>query len=264
MHEIRLKKSTLFVCFLVFMIFWVDIPKSILYKGYEIQKKTIERKIFRMFGDTKLYSKEGKYSILYFTKYSPYIDLILRVTDTYYPLIANDFQYSAQKKVELLLYDNEEKLSKALNVKTIPMGAYYGGMIHILEPQLWTSETTESKITDDFLENGPIIHELIHFVIDEKMHGEYSLWFTEGVALYYEKKYTGFEWRKDLKEKSKTITLEQLEKKFVYLDSAIAYRKSYDIINELVKKIGESGLQSMIENQESFSKQLFQSSIDLQ
>lgn len=264
MHEIRLKKSTLFLCFFVFLIFFADVPKSILYKGYEIQKKTIGRKIFQMFGDTKLYSREGKYSIVYFTKNSPYIDLIIRVADTYYPLVTNDFQYTPNKKAEFLLYNDKQLLSKALNVKTVPMGAYYGGIIHILEPQFWTDETTESKITDDFLENGPIIHELIHFVMDEKMHGDYSLWFTEGVALYYEKKYTGFEWRKDLKEKSKTITLEQLEKNFVYLDSATAYRKSYDIVNELVKKIGESGLQSVIENHQSISKQLFQTTIDLQ
>lgn len=230
----------------------VDVPKVLLYQGYEIQKKMIEHTIWNLYSTQELQWKEGEYSQVYFLEDdSKSADLMIRLADTYYTIISSDFNYKSDKKVQFLLYNDKKLMAKALkteNEDKIPMGAYYGGVIHVLEPKLWTSQKNEWEITEDFLQNGPIIHEMIHFFIDEKMHGDYPLWFTEGVALYYENKYTGYEWRKDLKEKSKLITVEDLKNRFTYLDVGIAYRKSYDIICGIVDKVGEKGLQEIIEN----------------
>lgn len=229
----------------------LKITKNIAISAYEVQKKVVQRKIFNTVNKDNFLSVKGeKCEVFYTTEDNDYIKMIVGMTDIYYPILMKEFGCETEKEVDIIVYPTREMLGEVVGLsgKQIPMGAYYGGVINVLSPRLWIGEEDQSVMIDRFLEEGPIVHELVHLVLDKKLKGNYDIWFTEGVALYYEKKYTGFEWREDLKQKSKAITIYDLENHFENLREAEAYRKSYDIIAEIVEKKGEQGLHTMIEN----------------
>lgn len=216
---------------------------------YEIQKKSICKKIFSSISDSEFFRKEFEFGEVFYTKTdSDYVNMTGGMIDIYYPIISKEFNCFNNEKVIVVIYPSKKMIGEVLQmgIEEVPMGAYYGGIINVLSPTLWTSKTEENRIIDEFLEEGPMVHELIHLALDKKLKGNYEIWFTEGIALYYEKKYTGFVWRDDLKEKCKYITIEDLKNNFRFLKEEEAYRRSFDIIQSMVNKIGEEGLQDII------------------
>lgn len=186
--------------------------------------------------------------IYYNPKNTEYKDMILRMVETYYPLIINDFKYKPAQKAKIILYSSKSEMAKSLKmtVKNVPMGAYYKGVLSILSPELWVESDSDVVIREKFMEDGPVVHELVHLVLDNVMEGKYPLWFTEGVALYYEYKYLNFQWRSDLSQSAQKITLEMLEKDFKSIDNGPSYRKSFEIIKYIVDTYSEAGLQRLI------------------
>lgn len=192
--------------------------------------------------------------------------MIQRVADTYFPAIQGDFQWDRKEKLDFILFHDKAAMAKVLHMeiveekessimqqerriknKTLPMGAYYDNKILVLSPSLWTQASQDAMGLDEFLEKGPVVHEMVHFALDEKVAGTYPLWLTEGVALYYEKKYIGVEWRPDLEKECKDISMEDLEYRFRQLPAATAYRRAYELIANFVEKKGEQALQEYIE-----------------
>lgn len=159
-----------------------------------------------------------------------------------------DFQIQYSPKLKIILYSDENILIQNTNTATAlaPMGVYYGGIIHLLSPREWTSCANYADVADAFLEQGPLVHEIAHYLTDLKTGGSYEVWFAEGVALYYEYKYTAFEWRKDLKEEAERLSYEDLNFHFDRLNYGLAYRKAFDLINGIVESEGETTLQSII------------------
>lgn len=192
---------------------------------------------------------ENSFARIYYTdEDSEYINLVKAAVDLFYPLLETDFNFSAPKAV-IVIYPKKDEMLKSINSSSgdAPMGAYYGGVINILSPRLMTDGTNELASKSFFLDEGPIIHEMSHFMLDSKTNGNYEMWFSEGLALYYEYKYTAFEWRSDLKEKSQEITLTQLRRNFKDIDESSAYRRAFDIVNGIALTDGEVKLRAIID-----------------
>ena len=191
-----------------------------------------------------------RYAEIYYDGPRPgYVDTVTNCIDFYAPLLYADFGLSDMPRVTIVLYHDIEALEKTLKLsyQTVPMGIYYGGMIHVLAPDQWMEEeTSDSYAAERFVREGPLLHELTHWLTDIKTGGNYSTWFTEGVALYYEYKYAVFEWRSDLADSSRDITIDMLRKDFRALDEARAYRRAFDIIRAYVDHYGETALQSQM------------------
>lgn len=217
--------------------------------AYEVQKKVICRRIFSQLEGDLFYKDSSNYGVVYFTSEDKnYTKMILEMVDIYYPMIANDFCIEPEQSVSIVVYPSKELMGSAIGLEggEVPMGAYYGGILNILSPRLWIKAENDSETIDYFLEEGPMVHEMVHLVLDKRLKGAYDIWFTEGVALYYENKYTGFEWRPDLNKKNKAVTAEQLKNGFHILKEDIAYRRSFEIIQEIIAQKGEKGLQNAI------------------
>lgn len=218
-------------------------------KVYSLEKKFAYNKILD--GTASYLSKESVCCKIYYTDAdSEYISLIANAVSLYYPLILDDFGIDINEiaKPVFVVFPDENALSSAIGFQSdaAPMGAYYGGVINVLSPGAWIKNSTESEAKDRFLKEGPLIHEMVHFAIDLKAGGNYPLWFTEGVALYYENKLTAFNWRPDLNDVSQHIAFEDLQNNFKDMDSGIAYRCAFNRISEFVGKYGEDSLQSLI------------------
>ncbi len=189
-----------------------------------------------------------------------FVPMITRSVDFYLPLLLTDFgmQHSTTQKAKIIIYSDADAYVKALggklpsggNIDELPMGAYGGGIIHILTPLLWTSAETTADIKDDFLQQGPIIHELTHFLTDMKVSGSRSSikpWLMEGIALYYEAKYTGREWMPELASAASAFPYEEMVTDFQNADADTAYRKAFEIVNAFVRIYGEQALQDSID-----------------
>ncbi len=197
--------------------------------------------------------ESGYAKIFYCDTDKEYINIILSAFDLYYPIICSELgiAYKEDKhKIPIIIYPTEKTLYKSLqlgsNQKT-PMGVYYGGALHILSPGLWVKGDNETEQKSYFLHNGPVVHEMIHLVLDIKTSGNFPHWFSEGVALFYEKQYINFSW--EIEENSdKKITYKELTNSFRELDAFASYKKSFDVINYIYEEKGKDGLLSIIES----------------
>lgn len=194
------------------------------------------------------YVENGYARIYYADEDTEYINVIKSAVDLYYPLLAVDFGFEAPLAV-IVIYPDKESMANNINNSSgeTPMGAYYGGIINILSPRLISDDSSEAANKNFFLDKGPIIHELAHLLLDKKTDGNYEMWFSEGLALFYEYKYTAFEWRSDLKEKSREITLSQLRRNFRDIDESVAYRRAFDIVNDIAMSEGEGRLRDIVD-----------------
>lgn len=189
------------------------------------------------------------YADIYFTEQDKdYVDTVANCIDFYAPLLYDDFKLPETPDVTIIIYKDAQDMSDALGLHytTPPMGIYYGGVINVLSPGQWIETGTETYIKERFVREGPLIHELVHLLTDIKTNGNYSIWLTEGISLYYEYKYAAFEWREDLKQASTSISIEDLEKNFRNIDESIAYRRCFDIINDYIEANEEDSLQNKL------------------
>jgi len=194
-----------------------------------------------------MYKASSEWADIYYTEQDKdYIPLIERLTDFYLPLMLNDFHVQNPKPAVIVVYSDTARFDAAIGrLDTLPMGAYYGGVINVISPALWIANAQDASAKDYFIQYGPLIHEFAHYAAD--MRGIRAPdWLAEGVALYYEYKYTGVEWRPDLEGKASEVTLNDLENNFRKLDERVAYRKAFDEVRDYVRKYGEDKLQALL------------------
>ncbi len=236
MHDILMK----FKCAAVFVflaVFLINIKITMSRSGNLVipEKKTINKKIYTYIAENNMIAKQGKYANIYYEKVDEqYSDMILDMADLYYPIISSEMNHKiSDEKIDIVIYNSKKKFADILLIdeKNSPMGAYYGGFINILNPESWIEK--DEDIIERFMNEGPVVHEITHLVLDKKLKGNYDLWFSEGVALYFEKRLTGFEWRKDLSRSADKITYKDLKENFLEIDESLAYRKSYELIDKI-------------------------------
>ncbi|MDR1000232.1 MAG: hypothetical protein LBL96_05455 [Clostridiales bacterium] len=186
-------------------------------------------------------------TIYYTAQDEKYVSLIARMTDLYLPLLMTDFGRSDTgcHVTVVIRPDKSGSRNRAVRYEeALPMGSYAGGVVYILSPTLWLNKDFDAGAMEYFMQNGPLIHELAHHASANMPSGE--RWLREGVALYYEYKYTGREWRADLEELAKRLTLDDLRDRFEELDYRIAYRKAFEIVKNYANTHGEAMLQAVL------------------
>lgn len=180
------------------------------------------------------------YARCYYTEAdADYAESVCGAIDFFYPMLAKDFGVKSEP-VTVILYPSGEEMERKMNVKSAPQGAYAAGVVAMLSPSLFTEENDFLP----YLKNGPIIHELTHYIMAETFM-EAEQWLCEGVALYFENKYTGYEWRPDLSEACKVITAENL-RDFRNQDTALAYRRAFELTYAFVEANSEKILVDLL------------------
>ena len=155
------------------------------------------------------------------------------------------YGYKPSRKMTVFLYNDQESFwehQPAVKGQAV-MGMYNLGVIHVLSPKAYLSE--EQVAEKDFEKGGPILHEYVHSVIDEKSGGNLELWFTEGIALYEEYAVDGVEWSPGYVYEN-YFTAGELRKNFAALEENQSYRQSFDIVKGLVDKYGKEKLIALL------------------
>ena len=158
-----------------------------------------------------------------------------------YNLIGKEFDYFPAKKTPVFIYGSMEefwKKNKSLEGQAI-MGLYHMGIIHLVVPEVFNMDLHE------FENNGPVLHEYTHKVIDDLSNGNMEIWFTEGMALFQEYKQYGNEWARGM-EFDDEYTMEQLRDDFMILESVQAYKQSFEIVKDIYKNHGKEKILELL------------------
>lgn len=207
-----------------------NVPKSIvLYKTKNYKKYNTEHFIIR-----------------YKTNDKEIVKLVAKASETYYDKVCKQFGYYPEDKTMVILYDNSKELLKNANLgeSKPPMGVYYASTIQVLSPKLWTP--SQEDIEYLFMNEGPMVHEFTHLIVDDITRGNYPLWFTEGIALYSEYIHTNFEWGKEVKLQ-KIYTIDELNSEFNKLDQYLAYTQSFRVVKYIVETYGYESLMEILD-----------------
>lgn len=196
--------------------------------------------------DKSFYIEESSNFRIYY-KYSSLssIELIKKNAEESLKNVINDFKYQPEGKIDIIVYPEYSEMANKIGLGrgSTAMGVYFGGSISILEPTEWIGKN--KNIHEIFTKEGPILHELTHYMLDYKSGGNVPIWFTEGVALYEEYRINRVEWAGS-KSYTSYYSIEELEKYFYELDEVKAYRQSFLIIKYIGNNFGMDAIDDII------------------
>lgn len=219
---------------------WIEV-KSLFY----VSLRKISLKVLT-FQTKKMESLEGKKFILkYFKEDSNSADMVLSVTEEVWLPVTEYLLFEPKGKFQVLMYPNTEQMNQTFgwDADKSAMGVYWLGTIRVLAPDQWIETNDEQQKEKIFRAYGPMTHEFTHLVIDYKTNGNYSRWFTEGVAQFVEMKTTGF--TLDTPEEAEMLNLyefSQLSREYDSQDQIMAYWQSLKAIEYIVDTFGKEQL----------------------
>jgi len=156
--------------------------------------------------------------------------------------------YSNQAPVPVIVYPSMVELNKSFgwDGDRSPMGVYWMGSIRILAPEAWIDEGENKALM--FKNLGPMAHEYAHLVVDYKTNGNYTRWFTEGIAQYVEREITGFTLDEPTEEAKKNLySFKDLDVTFDAQENQdLAYWQSLVAVDYLIETKGEEIIKEML------------------
>lgn len=176
------------------------------------------------------------------------VSLVAETAEEIFAPVNRLLDFTTDSSIPVVLYSTMEDLNKSFGWEgdKSPMGVYWMGSIRILAPEVWIEEGEEQEII--FKNMGPMAHEYTHLVVDYKTNGNYTRWFTEGIAQYVEKKITGFTLDEpDQGAKQEIYPFSRLDGEFdEQKNQDLAYWQSLMAIEYLVEKYGEEVINEII------------------
>lgn len=164
--------------------------------------------------------------------------------------VNRNFGYSPSDKILVIIYPTKESLGRSFGwaADESAMGVYWAGVIRVLSPAAWIEEEDPAQFATTFINEGPVAHELAHLVVDYQTGGNYTRWFTEGIAQYVEAKVTGYRVEeREINHPGDIYSFEVMDRGFDNLpDQNRAYMESLLAVEFLVEQYGEDSLGGII------------------
>lgn len=209
-------------------------------------------KVFVQFRDNEIATSDFmQYETEHFiVKYRPEDENIVRDTATMfeksYKQAQKQFGYQPKDKTVIIIYKNEQELwryQKSVQGQAV-MGLYSMGTIHIVSPNAYQIKG-ENKMRF-FENNGPVLHEYTHRIVDDLTGGNVELWLTEGIALYEEYDVYGTVWAPNFQYK-RYFNSHEMREGFMDAEEVQAYRQSLDMVKYLVDNYGMDSLKQLMQ-----------------
>lgn len=249
-HTAKLLSLLLAVLFMVSTFMLIRVPESVRGYIYGVFREIARAQmLLRTHG---WQHAEDEYLIIRYQGSKEEAELVRETTRLCYQRICDDYNFTPVRKIPIVIYASREELNASFGwpASENAMGVYWGGVIRVLEPQVWINESDPEAVRHIFQQAGPMAHEMTHLVLDYLAQGNYPRWFTEGLAQYEEYKITGFLfsqpegiWDRGL------YPLDKMDRNFDSLpDQALAYKQSLLAVEYIVSVYGEDGLHRIINN----------------
>lgn len=152
------------------------------------------------------------------------------------------------KPILARVHASEASLQQALGGKVAgTLGAYYLGRLELLAPQVWLPHLDYQEALQFYAAEGPIVHELTHLLLDYKARSAYPLWFSEGLAQYWEWRLTDYIWTEAGEDwLLSPHTWQELEDSFMQLPAPLAYREALSMVTYLYE-LRDDGVELLLE-----------------
>ncbi|SMB87773.1 Collagenase [Desulfonispora thiosulfatigenes DSM 11270] len=118
-------------------------------------------------------------------------ELVLETSEEIFKEVTGKLNFTPKSQTPIIIYPTMQDFNASFGWEgdKSPMGVYWMGSIGILSPETWIEKEDKEQIFKDM---GPIAHEYTHYIVDYKTNGNYTRWFTEGLAQYIEEDVTGY------------------------------------------------------------------------
>lgn len=153
------------------------------------------------------------------------------------------------KPIIVRMHQTQTSLQRALGPGEYgpTVGAYYLGKLELLAPQAWYLGLPLADALVHYSWQGPLVHELTHLLLDYQARSVYPLWFTEGLAQYWEMRLRGYVWQEVGEAwRSDPHSLAELTHNFALLPEANAYRESLSLVSFLYSRVGDAGMNDLL------------------
>lgn len=243
----RIRKLAI-VLTLVSVLFFFTSDKGFIaakMQGYKALKVFAHVQSSGLTPEFKIYETEN-FIIKYTEEDKDVIGDIGRIFEKSYKVEGKHYGYYPEGKTIVFVYNDQQSMwayQKSVKGQAV-MGLYHMGIIHVLSPKAYLDK--EQMLEKQFEENGPILHEYVHRVIDDRSGGNLELWLTEGLALYEEYAVYGTEWA-DGFVYERYYTSNELRNGFMELDETQSYKQSYDIVRGLIEQYGRESISSLLD-----------------
>ncbi|MEW6309164.1 MAG: hypothetical protein AB1492_09000 [Bacillota bacterium] len=183
-------------------------------------------------------------TIAYAAQDAAVADLVLNVAEELYGEVTRLVGHEPRRGPLIIIHPDRASLRSRLGWAQGPdaVGAYWTGVVRLLSPRVWA----QGDMAEVFRREGPLAHELAHYVLDLYTAGNYPRWYTEGLAQWIEYELTGYLWVEGADDPAYMYPLGDLAHSFARLpDQARAYRQSFLVVAYLVDKAGAGSLRGL-------------------
>jgi hypothetical protein len=229
-----------------YIIKYPMMPKMVAYQGVKV---VMRLKLDYRPGDWQQ-ADEGSIAVFFQEEDRAAVPIVLAVSGEAYRQVNDVFNYTAAGKIPVMIYPDRIALNSSFGweADVSAMGAYWAGVIKVLSPYAWIEGDDQQIIAEEFKYAGPIVHEYVHLVVDEKTKGNYPRWLTEALAQYWEREITGFEFDSpegDLHQE--LYELRDMDRQFDALpNQALAYSQSLAIADYLYNQYGHGQVEQLL------------------
>jgi hypothetical protein len=144
----------------------------------------------------------------------------------------------------LVLVPDQETLRRVFKWQegTGALGVYLADTVKILNPQSWDWVEEDERL-NQFRQQGPLIHEYTHYVLDLRTRGNYTRWFSEGLAQLTEYHLLGYEWLENSSPLTNPYSPDGLDRSFDTLSGQpLAYRQALSLVTYMESLQGLNGI----------------------
>ncbi|SHE99430.1 peptidase MA family metallohydrolase [Desulforamulus putei] len=237
--------------FIVLAAFFVKLPNAVRSAAYTVFREGLKQKA--LWTTRHMETLNGEHFIVRYTEGNEAdAQLVLAAAEKFYSPIAEKYGYAGRSKIPVIVYPSRAELNRNFGwqANESAMGVYWTGVIRVLSPNVWVTEEDPHFYREEFMNAGPMAHEFTHLVVDYVTAGNYTRWFTEGIAQYEEYKLTGFEFQ-DM-EASLDQPLYRLDEMDMYFDNLpnqpLAYRQSYLAVRYVAEVYGEASIKNILKS----------------
>ena len=169
---------------------------------------------------------------------------MLATAEDFYLQVKNKLNFDpGGEKILVIVYPDQTSLNDSIGMHgdRSAVGVYWAGSIRLLSPYAMLKQEIGQKAAEKiFIEEGPIVHELTHYLVDKQTGGNYTRWLTEGLAQYLEREITGYTLESpDRESRRQLYSLSSLDKDFdKQPDELLAYWQSLQAVTYLIDEHG--------------------------
>lgn len=213
-------------------------------QGYKALKVFAQVKSSELTPEFNVYETEN-FIIKYTDEDEDVVRDIGKIFEKSYKVEGLHYGYYPKDKTIVFVYNDQESMwdyQQSVSGQAV-MGLYNMGIIHVLSPKAYLNQMQINA--REFEKDGPILHEYVHRVIDDRSGGNVELWLTEGLALYEEYAVDGVEWAEGFNYE-RYYTSDELRNNFMQLDETQSYKQALDIVRMLIEQYGRENISSML------------------